>query len=143
MRYESSAEVKAWLQKAIEAKREIEAIRDRREQLMSLATGITARYGGIGGASGSAGDKIGEAVAKIADIDEALAARLAAYEEIIGAIEKEIDGVEDHRFRQVLRFRYLNGWAFGKIARKMHYDRDYAYKIHCRALEHLYRKSQI
>ncbi len=136
-------EVKARLQRAIEAKREIEALRDRREQLMSMATGITARYGSAGGSSGSAGDRIGEAVAKISDIDAQLAERIAAYGEIIREIEEEIDGVEDHRYRQVLRFRYLNGWAFGRIARKMHYDRDYTYKIHCRALEYLHRKSRI
>jgi DNA-directed RNA polymerase specialized sigma24 family protein len=108
-----------------------------------MATGITARYSGVGGSSGSAGDRIGEAVAKIADIDAQLAERIGMYEEIIREIEAEIDGVEDHRYRQVLRFRYLNGWSFGKIARKMHYDRDYTYKIHYRALEYLHRKSQI
>ena len=53
--------------------------------------------------------------------------------EIVAAIEKLPNEAE----KMILRFRYINGWGWEKVAVKSCYNYRYTLKIHGRALAHL------
>ena len=45
-----------------------------------------------------------------------------------------IEAVLDPVQRDLLRYRYLNGWSWGKIAQRMNYTREYLLRLHGHAL---------
>lgn len=59
--------------------------------------------------------------------------RFEVRREIIRAIEALPTEAE----RMVLRFRYINGWAWERVAVESNYDYRYVLKIHGKALIHL------
>jgi DNA-directed RNA polymerase specialized sigma24 family protein len=50
------------------------------------------------------------------------------------AAMRRIDALGDPGQREVLRLRYLNGWAWKEIARRMSYSQDWVKHLHARAL---------
>ncbi len=67
-------------------------------------------------------------------LERELDARIAEYAEKVRAIERVIDAVEDAQYRDVLRYRYLNGWGWQKVADRMHFSQDWVCRLHARAL---------
>ena len=68
-------------------------------------------------------------------LDREIGARIEAYAATVREIEGEIDGLEEPLQREVLRYRYLNGWSWQAIAARMGYSREWLWKQHARALE--------
>ena len=60
------------------------------------------------------------------EIDEAVRQELAAM--------GQIDALADPRHREVLRYRYLNGWKWKEIARCMGYSPDWVKHMHSEAI---------
>lgn len=56
-----------------------------------------------------------------------------ARAKIMAAIEKLPNETE----KLVLKFRYINGWKWERIAEEMYYTYQHIHKIHGKALEHL------
>lgn len=52
-------------------------------------------------------------------------------------IIKAINELPTESERMVLRFRYINGWAWERVAVESNYDYRYVLKIHGKALMHL------
>ena len=61
--------------------------------------------------------------------------RIEAVAEQTLAAERSIDAVKDVNQREVLRYRYLNGWDWQEIARRMNYSTDWVKHIHGQALK--------
>jgi DNA-directed RNA polymerase specialized sigma24 family protein len=61
--------------------------------------------------------------------------RIDAVAEQTLAMERSIDAVKDVNQREVLRYRYLNGWDWREIARRMNYSTDWVKHIHSQALK--------
>ena len=61
--------------------------------------------------------------------EDACARRL---QEVVEAI---IDRVRSEECREVLRYRYLNGWSWQVIAERTHYSKDWLWRLHARGLE--------
>lgn len=125
---------KEYLNQARGMQLRVEALEERIARLRSRAERMTARYGAAPGGSGrNAGLEAG--VAKIVDLERELTRRVAAYAELIAGIERAIDAVPDPRQRDLLKFRYLNGWSWRKIAREMHLSEDRVWHLHGEALK--------
>lgn len=107
----------AFLGRAKRLERQIVALRDR--QLRYLELGLSC---------GEEGRERMRALA--AEIE----ARVAAYAEGVRQVERVIDAMEEARYREILRYRYLNGWSMRRIAKEMGYSEDWAYRLHRRAL---------
>ena len=65
--------------------------------------------------------------------------RIDAVAEQTLAAERLIDTVRDANQRDVLRYRYLNGWDWNEIARRMNYSTDWVKHVHGRALKAMER----
>ena len=62
-------------------------------------------------------------------IDEAARQELAA--------QALIDALDDAKQREILRYRYLNGWEWKEIAARMGYSPDWLKHVHAQALREL------
>lgn len=111
-------EAKEYLSQARRADRRIGAMLERRRRYMELEA-----LRGPGGGDGLR--------ALEADIDR----RIEDYAALVREIEGKIDAVEDQTCREVLRYRYLNGWSWQAISDRTHYSRDWLWRLHARALE--------
>ena len=111
----------------------LEALNERRQRYEDLATSATAHY-----RSGSGGTKrvssVEEYAVKMADLSSEMAIRAGIYAEALKEIEAAIDAVPEQTCRDVLRYRYLNGWSWNRIERATHYSGSYLYQVHSRAV---------
>lgn len=123
-----------YLQQARGMRLRIEALNERRQRYEDLATSATAHY-----RSGPGGTKrvssVEEYAVKLADLSEEMNLRAGIYAEALREIEAAIDAVEDPKYRDILRYRYLNGWSWRMIERKMYYGNNYIFQLHLRALQ--------
>jgi len=61
--------------------------------------------------------------------------RIDALAEQELAAMRRIDALDNPGQREVLACRYLNGWTWKEIARRMRYSQDYVKHVHARALK--------
>ena len=109
---------KEYLGQAKRAEARIGAMLERRQRYRGIAV-----KRGAGEADGLAGLE--------ADIDR----RIGEYVEVVRGIEATIDRVRSEECREVLRYRYLNGWSWQVIAERTHYSKDWLWRLHARGLE--------
>lgn len=113
----------AFLGQAMRLERQIVALRLRQRRYLELGL--------------SCGE---EGRARMRALASQIETRVAAYAEKVRQIEGAIDAVEEARYREVLRYRYLNGWSMKRIAREMGYSEDWVYRLHRRALRAVGRR---
>ena len=123
---------KEYLSQAADLRREILA---RREQLAALRS-IAAISGHADGVGGTPDPHRSERnLARISDLsrelDAAIGKLLTQSEEISGVIAQ----VEDPKFRQLLRLRYLSFLKWERIAEIMGCDVRTVHRLHGRALQ--------
>ena len=67
-------------------------------------------------------------------LERELDRRITEYADKVREIEGAIDRVEDGQYRDVLKYRYLNGWNWQRISDRMHFSQDWLWHLHARAL---------
>ena len=75
--------------------------------------------------------------AKLDTLFRKLQAELDRKWETRKAIINAIEEMEDETEKLVLKFRYINGWKWERIANMEFYSYQHVHKIHKKALEHL------
>ena len=68
-----------------------------------------------------------------------LEAQAGEYAELAQCAEDLIDRVSDDTLRDVLRYRYLNGWSWQQIAFRMNYSLGWVKHLHGRAMKEVGR----
>ena len=51
--------------------------------------------------------------------------------------QKRIDALPNHAHRQLMSYRYLNGWEWKDIARQMNYSVDWVKHVHAQAMREM------
>ena len=103
----------------------INALIERQQRYRELAQRRTAVYRDIPGGG------------KNLDLEREIARRIDEYVDLTREIDAGIDSVGDDRYRDVLRYRYINEWSWERIAQEMHFDVKWLYKMHGRALQEI------
>ena len=67
-------------------------------------------------------------------LERELDGQIVAYADLVREVESVIDAVGDAQYRDVLKFRYLNGWTWRKVAERMRFSKDWVCHLHERAL---------
>jgi len=132
-RYRASRE---YLTQLFRMEARFRSLRERRARYQEIATSITPRYDAQPSGGGSGGSKPERYAIKVLELDEELRAWDADYAATVREIERAISALPDGRWRDVLTYRYLNFWAWARIAREMHYSRDYVMRLHADAMVH-------
>ena len=127
-------DAKTYLRQLHDLDREIDALLQRRERYEALATRRTASYSDMprGGRTESSVEYFACRLVELAqDID----AKIDAFVDLTREAEHLIEQVQDERYRRILKYRYLNGWRWERIAEAMNYDRRQVTRLHGDALQ--------
>ena len=112
----------------------INALIERQRRCRELAERRTAVYRATPGGGRRCSSAVEEDVAEIIDHEREVDPRIDEYVDLTREIEAAIDRIPDGRYRDVLRFRYVNGWTWEKIADEMGYDERWVRRLHGWAL---------
>lgn len=117
------------LERCRAAKGEIESIWERIEEIKSARERVTQTITGMPtGSSSKSQNKIEDLTIKLTELEERLVARIRKRETEIKAVETWLETLKPYQ-QNVIRWRYINGWPWRKVARKTGYTIDGALKI--------------
>lgn len=116
------------LERCRAAKGEIESIWERIEEIKSARERVTQAIAGMPTGSRKSQNKIEDLTIKLTELEERLAVRIRQRETEIKAVEDWIEKLKPYQ-QNVIRWRYINGWPWRKVARKTGYTIDGVLKI--------------
>ena len=99
------------------ARLRVEALAERRQQCREMKGYVTL-----------------ERAAGLEQLQRELDARAGEYAARVLDVERRIDALGDDLRRDVLRYRYLNGWSWREIAVRMGFSQDWLKHVHARAV---------
>lgn len=107
-----------------------------KDEIRSLGTKITPTYSDMPKGVGES-DKVQSTIEKLEEQEEKINKKIELLYEVKENIEKALHTVEDDTLRVLLRYRYMNGLTWKKIAVNMHYTYQWVCKLHGQALRKL------
>ena len=116
--------------------RRINALTEARARLRAVVTRATASYSGMPGGSAN-GDRMLSYMERLEEIDRQLQELAGEYLDLKSGAIDAIRSLGNPRYRDVLTFRYVNGWTWRKIARTLYCDVSTARRWHAAALREL------
>ena len=116
------------LERCRSAKGEIESIWERIEEIKSARERVTQTITGMPTGSRKSQNKIEDLTMKLTELEERLAVRIRQRETEIKTVEDWIETLKPYQ-KNVIRWRYINGWPWRKVARKTGYTIDGVLKI--------------
>lgn len=135
----TTEEVKTWLRSYGYLKNEAERLEEELACWRSKAEQMTRELSGMPSGSGG-GDKLPTCVEKILELERELNAKLSKMVEQRKEIERAIEALPDKQ-KQLLRYRYIDGMKWERIAEKMNRTTRWVEILHGRALQILCRTS--
>lgn len=112
----------------------IENMLRARSDLMAMATRVTPQLQTAPASSGGGKDKIGEAVAKIVDLERRIDREIDALVALKGAAIARLNRLTSKNHYNILFKRYVLGLTFERIAEEMGYTYRGICYLHGRAL---------
>jgi len=115
-------------------------IRSKQEQIAALndlATSCSASMTGMPRNPNSGGSRMADAVCKIIDLQESIAADLMALVELKAEIVQAIKAVQNIDYQLVLELRYICNKSWPEIAVELGYKMRHTYEVHDAALEEI------
>lgn len=125
---------KEYLRQLLRRDARINALIERQQRYRELAGVHGMAYGDAPGGGSRHGSAVENCAVQIADLEREIDRRIDEYVDLVRQAEAAIDQIEDERCRDVLRYRYLSGWTWEKIAEQMHYDERWVRHLHGLAL---------
>lgn len=96
-------------------KKEIRQLEQRINELETAATNCTVKITGLPSGRGIS-DKIGNYAARIADLKSLLDLNLKKCFYELNRLDRYIESVDDPLLRQIMTYRFINGYSWSKIA---------------------------
>lgn len=111
----------------------IDRKRERLTRLRSRLTGTAIEMSDMPKGGGRQ-DSMQIGVGAVLELQESIASDVNTLAEMQAVLSEVIASAKKEEHREVLELRYVDGLAWKRIARKMHYTEDGIYKLHGRAL---------
>lgn len=127
----------AWLRGYRTAALEVERLRGEIERWRSLAEKVTPTLSALPASTSANGTRTETAVEQIAERCAALELALCVMAARCEATEKAIQSVPDERLRLLLRYRYIDGLSFERIAGKLKLSRQWVCELHDNAVKRI------
>lgn len=124
---------KEYLMQYRQIEKEINRLLEERARWAALAEKMTPSLSGMPGGAGG-GDRLGETVAKIVDLEREIDAKV---DELMGhyrKIREAVSQIPDAKEREVLLRRYMQGQSWEEIAERMGVTGRWVYQVHKRAI---------
>lgn len=116
--------------------KEINQLLLEKREIFSLGTKITPTYSDMPKGIGE-NNKIQSTIEKLEAQENKINQKVDLLYKVKEDIEKALYTVKDDTLRVLLRYRYINGLTWEKIAVNMHYTYQWVYKLHGEALRKL------
>ena len=113
--------------------KEIDQLLLEKREIFSLGTKVTPTYSDMPKGTG-ASDKVQSTVEKLEEYERKIDVKIDDWYEAKLNIEKAIHTVESDTLRLLLRYRYINGWTWEKIAVEMNYAYRNVTRLHGKAI---------
>jgi hypothetical protein len=126
---------KEYLSQLLNLERLIEAKRLECERLDTMSKKVSSTLSECKVEASHDNDKNAVIIIHMIDLKKDISEQMKVYAELQTKISKEIDAVEDIRYRSLLIMRYINGLKFGDIADKMNYGTRWVLILHREALK--------
>lgn len=125
--------VKEWFERGRIAARELRTLREAKREALDMAMSITARPDKepVQGGKHDPTAKFDRYVELVGKYDKALMSALEAKLEIEECIAK----IDDVRYRNILRERYVLSKSWERIMSDMAYERTHIFRLHGEALQ--------
>lgn len=116
--------------------KEINQLLLEKREIFSLGTKITPTYSNMPKCTGTS-DKVQSTIEKLEAQENKINQKVDLLYKVKEDIEKALYTVKDDTLRVLLRYRYINGLTWEKIAVNMHYTYQWVCKLHGEALRKL------
>lgn len=126
---------KEYLSQLINLERLIEAKRLECERLDAMSKKVSSTLSDCKVESSHDNDKMAVIVIHVIELKKDISEHMKTYAELQKRISKEIDAIEDMRYRSLLIMRYITGLKFGEISEKMNYGPRWVLILHREALK--------
>lgn len=125
---------KEYLSQLLNLERLIEAKRLECERLDAMSKKVSSTLSDCKVESSHDNDKMAVIVIHVIELKKDISEQMKVYAELQAKISKEIDAIEDMRYRSLLIMRYITGLKFGEISEKMNYGTRWVLILHREAL---------
>nr|DAO71901.1 MAG TPA: Protein of unknown function (DUF722) [Caudoviricetes sp.] len=126
---------KEYLSQLINLERLIEAKRLECERLDTMSKKVSSTLSDCKVDTSNDNDKTAVIVIHVIELKKDISEHMKTYAELQAKISKEIDAIEDMRYRCLLIMRYITGLKFGEISEKMNYGTRWVLILHREALK--------
>lgn len=126
---------KEYLSQLINLERLIEAKRLECERLDAMSKKVSSTLSDCKVETSRDNDKTAVIVIHVIELKKDISEQMKTYAELQTRISKEIDAIEDMRYRSLLIMRYITGLKFGEISEKMNYGTRWVLILHREALK--------
>lgn len=127
-------DAKTYLRQLPDLDKEINALLERRERYEALAMRRTGCYSGGLPGSQRRDSSVERYACKLVDLAREIDRKIDRFVDLTREAEKLIEEIPDNRYRRILKYRYMNGWSWDKIAQDMHFERRWILQLHGYAL---------
>lgn len=138
----TTKEKKEYLKRYRKIDREVNQLLMEKDEILSLGIKITPTYSDMPKGMGES-NKIQSTIEKLEAQEEKINKKIDLLYAVKEDIEKALHTVEDDTLKLLLRYRYINGLTWEKIAVTMNYDYRWILRLHGKALNKLTIKSHI
>lgn len=126
---------KEYLNQLLNLERLIEAKRLECERLDAMSKKVSSTLSDCKVETSRDNDKTAVIVIQVIELKKDISEQMKIYLELQEKISKEIDAIEDMRYRSLLIMRYITGLKFGEISEKMNYGTRWVLILHREALK--------
>lgn len=126
---------KEYLSQLINLERLIEAKRLECERLDTMSKKVSSTLSDCKVDTSNDNDKTAVIIIQVIELKKDIREQMKVYLELQVKISKEIDAIEDMRYRCLLIMRYITGLKFGEISEKMNYGTRWVLILHREALK--------
>ena len=113
--------------------RQIERLLGERREWAARAASVSAACSGMP-ANRSGGDRVASCVERMLLVEEEIDEQVCRLVCLRRTIERYIETVPDERQRDLLRYRYIDGLTWERVADAMHYSTMQINRLHAKAL---------
>ncbi len=132
----TNAEKKHYLGQYKIADNQIDQLLEELARWKAKSTAVSPVYSDVPKGHNGA-DRMADAVARIVELEDEITERIDALVNMRRQIEADIATVPDGRLQQLLRYRYIDGMTWERIAVEMHYSYMQVCRLHGRALDEM------
>jgi hypothetical protein len=131
---EQEKKAKRFFQSIRNSYKELECLKEQRNKLFSMLTSTSIKPKEVDVMTSGSGDKMSEVVPVMIELDEKINTQITSIIEKQLKAEKVIQQIDNMKYRETLRWYYVQNLRWEEVAQRMNYDISYVQRVNGQAL---------